>query len=445
MNRTLPVAVIGAGPVGLAAAVHLIAAGEEPLILEAGAGVGSAVREWGHVRLFSPWAFNIDRVAANLLAREGWTYPEPNTHPTGAELVRDYLEPLSEIPVVRQRLHLGTRVTAVTRAVQDKMKTQGREMAPFRVRIANGSGERDVFARAVIDASGTWMRPNPLGAAGIPAIGERKAADRVAYRIPDVLGAQRVRYAGRRVLVVGSGHSAFNVLTDLVRLAREEPSTQVSWAVRRPTLGQVFGGGENDALVERGRLGSRVRRLVDDGAVRLFTGVHVERVERTASGSLTVIAGGKVVADVDEVVALTGFRPDLSLLSELRLSLDPALESPTALAPLIDPNVHSCGDVPPHGADELGHPEPDLYVVGMKSYGRAPTALMLTGYEQVRSVVAALTGDWDSARDVHLELPQTGVCSVPQSVPQEEPAPSCGLPVAVGAGPVGAGTGAGCG
>lgn len=446
MNRRLPVAVIGAGPVGLAAAAHLLAAGEDPLVLEAGAAVGASVREWGHVRLFSPWAFNIDRVAVELLAGEGWTHPDPGAHPIGDALVRDYLEPLSTVPAIWQRLRLGVRVTTVTRAAQDKMRSPGRDGTPFRLRVADRTGEGDVLARAVIDASGTWTRPNPLGGAGIPAIGEGQAADRIAYRIPDVLGAQRKRYAGRRVLVVGSGHSAFNVLTDLVRLSREAPGTRVSWAVRRPALGQVFGGGEHDALVERGRLGDRVRRLVEDGTIRVLTGVRVERVERTASGGLAVIAAGSVVAEADEVIAATGFRPDLSLLSELRLSLDPAIESPTALAPLIDPNVHSCGTVPPHGAEELRHPEPDLYLVGMKSYGRAPTALMVTGYEQVRSVVAALTGDWESARDVRLELPQTGVCSV---TPPDAETMSRVLPLAAGpascCAPVAAGVAGGVG
>ena len=115
----------------------------------------------------------------------------------------------------------------------------------------------------------------------------------------------------------------------------------------------------------------------------------------------------------DEVIAATGFRPDLTLLGELRLDLDDRVEAARALAPLIDPNVHSCGSVPPHGVDELAHPDAGVYMVGMKSYGRAPTFLLRTGYEQVRSVVAALAGDWEAARQVELELPETGVCNGP--------------------------------
>jgi hypothetical protein len=138
--------------------------------------------------------------------------------------------------------------------------------------------------------------------------------------------------------------------------------------------------------------------------------MKISRLERTGEG--IVVSGQDSVLDpVDEIIAATGFRPDMEVLSELRLALDPAVESPVALAPLIDPNVHSCGSVPPHGAEELRHPETDVYIVGMKSYGRAPTFLMLTGYEQVRSVAAAIAGDWDAARDVQLVLPETGVCS----------------------------------
>jgi hypothetical protein len=229
--------------------------------------------------------------------------------------------------------------------------------------------------------------------------------------MPDVLGSARSRYAGRRVLVVGSGHSALNVLLDLSRLAEGDPATRVSWVVRRPMLGQLLGGARPDQLEERGRLGARVRHLLDTGRMALHTGFHVDRVTRTDAG-LVLHDGVRVLEPADEIVAATGFRPDWSILGELRLDLDPAVQSPRALAPLIDPNVHSCGTVPPHGAEELKQPERDLFVIGMKSYGRAPTFLLLTGYEQARSVAAALAGDWAAARRVELVLPETGACSL---------------------------------
>lgn len=413
-SESLPIAVIGAGPVGLAAAAHLVSQGETPVVLEAGEQVGATVRQWGHVRVFSPWRYDIDAVAAAMLAKAGWTMPDPDHLPTGRELVEEYLEPLAALPEILPYLRLSTRVIGVSRQGFDKLRTQGRETAPFVVRVLTPMGEGEIVARAVIDASGTYESPNPLGADGTRARGEARILDRVFYGIPDVLGSQRDRFAGRRVAVVGSGHSALNTLIDLAELAAAQPGTRIIWIVRRPPTARVFGGGAADALPARGALGQDARALLERGAVTLVVG-RLATVSPTTGGVEILDEGGATLAVVDEVVAVTGFRPDLGPLRELRLDLDPIMEAPKALAPLIDPNVHSCGTVPPHGAEELAQPEPGFYVVGMKSYGRAPTFLMLTGYEQVRSVVCALTGDVEGARRVELTLPESGVCSTQPS------------------------------
>ena len=411
MSTTLPVAVIGAGPVGLVAAAQLVARGETPLVLEAGDTVGASIREWSHVRLFSPWQYVVEPTSRGMLEARGWTMPDGDALPTGGELLAGWVEPLAALPEIAPHLRLGHRVLAVTRRGYDKVKSAGRDATPFElvVRTPEGRTER-VLARAVIDASGTWGSPNPLGAGGVEAEGEGAHASRTRYGIPDVLGRDRARYAGRRVLVVGSGHSAFTALLDLAALRDEAPSTEIVWAVRRADVGLMFGGGQKDALEARGALGDRLRRLVDTGAVRLEMGVRIARVSSTADGVVVESDAGARIGPVDEIVVTTGFRPDLSLARELRLKLDPWLEAPETLAPLIDPNLHSCGTVYPHGAAELAHPEKDFYVVGMKSYGRAPTFLLLTGYEQVRSVVCALVGDEEGARNVELVLPETGVC-----------------------------------
>ena len=405
------IAVIGAGPIGLAAAAHLVAKGEAPVVLEAGESVGAQVLAWAHVQVFSPWRYNVDPVAGALLRASGWKEPDPDVLPTGGEIVADYLNPLAALPQIAPHLRLGTRVVAVARAGYDKMKTTGREAAPFELRVRSAAGEETIFAQAVIDASGTYGLPNPLGANGLAAIGEPQCRGRIFYGIPDVLGVHRSRYAGRKTLVVGSGHSAFNALVDFAELARLAPGTTITWAVRRSEVGQMYGGGEADALPARGSLGARLRELVDSGRVRLVTGFRTAALRADGTSVTVVDASGTALGPFDEIVAATGFRPDLAMLAELRLDVDPVVESPRALASLIDPNVHSCGTVPPHGAEELRHPEPGFYVVGTKSYGRAPTFLMLTGYEQVRSVVAELTGDHDAARRVELTLPATGVCS----------------------------------
>jgi thioredoxin reductase len=409
---TYPVAIIGAGPVGLAAAAHLVTRGERPIVLEAAASIGAHVAAWSHVQVFSPWRYNVDEIAAKLLRAHGWMEPDPDVLPTGAELLARYLRPLATLPALAPHIHLSSRVTRITRAGYDKMKTEGRDAAPFALRVRGGDGrESTVFARAVIDASGTWSTPNPLGADGIPAAGEAEASGRILYGIPAPLGGDRPRYAGRRVLVVGSGHSAFNVLLDLVALADLSPATRIAWAIRRADVGQIYGGGIADALPARGQLGARLREAVARARVQLVTGFKTASVQSGEGGVLLTGVDGMVLGPFDQVIAATGFRPDLTLTQELRLDLDPAVESPRVLAPLIDPNVHSCGTVRPHGVDELSHPESGFYIVGMKSYGRAPTFLMLTGYEQVRSVVAALVGDLEAARRVELRLPETGVCS----------------------------------
>ena len=426
----LPVAVIGAGPIGLAAAAHLIERGEIPLVLEAGDAVGHGVQQWAHVRMFSPWAFNIDRAAGRLLEAAGWGAPPPTDIPTGGELVERYLEPLARLPAVARHIRLRTRVIAVTRKGCDKVRTEARDQRPFMLRVLGPDGaEQAVEAKAVIDASGTCFSPNPAGADGLPAIGEAAAADRIGYGIPDVLGCARGRYAGRTVLVVGGGHSALNALIDLAELAREEPGTRVIWAMRKEQIEAAFGGEAADGLPARGALGTQARALVENDLVRVVSPFRLSRVEGGAGGGLVITgetSSGEEVIAADEMIVATGFRPDLSFLREIRLTLDPWLESSGTIGPLIDPNLHSCGTVRPHGARELAHADRNFFIAGMKSYGRAPTFLLATGHEQVRSIVAALTGDWAAAERVELELPETGVCSSRPIAARAEAVACCG-------------------
>lgn len=409
----LPVAVIGGGPVGLAAAAHLLERGLQPVVFEAGPRVGHAIRDWGHVRMFSPWRYVVDHAARRALAGSGWVMPDEEALPTGLELVEHYLEPLAAVPSIRSAIRLGTRVAAVSRRFVDKVKTPGREAMAFVVRTIDAAGvEHDLLASAVIDASGTWFKPNPMGANGLPARGETAHVRRIRYGIPDILGRERERYAGKRTLVAGTGHSAINSLLALVELMEDDDRTRVFWGMRRNAPGNAFGGGDADALPARGALGTRLRTQVEAGNVRILTGLQIGAVEEIAGTLIVSNVAGEEVALVDEVIVATGARPDLDLLREVRLDLDPALESPRVLAPLIDPNEHSCGSVRPHGAFELEQPERGLFIAGMKSYGRAPTFLLATGYEQVRSVAAYIAGDYAAAREVLLDLPETGVCNV---------------------------------
>ena len=440
----LPVVVVGAGPAGLAAAAHLVGRGLTPLVLEAGAAAGAAVREWHHVRLFSRWGELVDVAAEKLLAPTGWRAPDPESYPTGAEWAQMYLQPLAD--VLGEQVRYDARVTGVSRRGWDRVVDAARGNEPLMVRVQSARGEERITARAVIDASGTWGLPNPLGADGLPALGEPAAAERIRYRVPDLTDpAERARYAGKRIAVAGSGHSALTALVAFAELSAAEPGTRVEWLLRRGEVGNAFGGGDADQLPARGALGQRAARAVAAGRITAVPGFRTAAVHRDGDGLALESFDGVRVGPVAEVVALTGFRPDLSFLSEVRLDLDPVLQAPRALAPLIDPNMHSCGTVYPHGAVELAHPEPDLYLVGLKSYGRAPTFLSLTGYEQVRSVVAAIAGDREAAERVELVLPETGVCSGGAVIEQPgdaAPAGGCCVPAApvVGlAAPAGAG------
>src|SRR5712671_4357600 len=413
MSDAKTVAIVGAGPVGLAAAAHVLERGLEPIVLEAGDSVGHAVRQWGHVQLFSPWEYNIDRAAARLLATTGWNSPEPGQYPTGAELLEHYLEPLASNTVLAAHVHTSSRVTDISRVGFDKLKTRGREAAPFEIRYQNGQGPEIIRADAVIDASGTWHSPNPAGANGLGGIGEKQAADKIAYGMPDVLGKDRARYAGKIVAVLGAGHSAIGTLTDLARLAAEAPETHPIWLLRGNDPAKAFGGGANDKLVARGELGAAFAALVAAGQIKVESEFRVSHLGADGARLIVATGAGSCCRQmlVDELIVATGFRPDLDFVRELRIQLDPAIECPVALAPLIDPNEHSCGTVRPHDARELAQHEPGFYFAGMKSYGRAPTFLMITGYEQVRSIAAELAGDREAAERVELVLPETGVCN----------------------------------
>lgn len=409
----LPVAIIGAGPVGLAAAAHLIEYGETPLIFEAGDTVGQNMMSWAHVRMFSPWEYTVDKAMVRLLEASGWDMPPLAELPTGGDLVTRFLRPFAELPSVKPHLRLNSKVIAVSRLHTDKMKDKSRGELPFVLHIEDADGDDYIVeAKAVIDASGTWHNPNPLGSHGLMASGEKANRDAIYYGIPDILGEDSQRYANKRVLVVGSGHSAINALLELGKLRETYPETTMFWAMRGTQMQKVYGGQDDDALPARGALGTRMEALVNNGAVTILSPFYLAKIERE-NGALCVSGdsnSSQQSVAVDEIIGTTGARPDLGMLRELRLNLDSSLETTPILAPMIDPNIHSCGTVRPHGEAELRHPESNFYMVGMKSYGRAPSFLLATGYEQARSVVAYLAGDYKAAKEVQLELPETGVC-----------------------------------
>jgi thioredoxin reductase len=413
--KSLPVAVIGAGPVGLAAVAHLEVRGIPFILFEAGPTVASNIMSWKHIRVFSPWKYNIDKAARQLLSETNWLSPNDEGLPTGGELFSLYFKPFYELPSIKKNTYLNAKVLSIGRKNLDKMKTSGREKLPFVILVLQDGEVKQFEAQAVIDATGTWNSPNPIGSGGVYAIGEVENSDKIFYGIPDILNARADRYKNKSVLVAGSGHSSINVILELDKLKDRYPDTEINWVLRKKTIRDVYGGQENDALEARGALGIKIEELVNNDRVNVYTPFQIQQILKK-EGKLTVVGfqGDEQYAlpPIDEIISNAGSRPDFSFIREIRLSIDPSLESVHEIAELIDPNIHSCGTVRPHGEKELRHPEKDFYIAGSKSYGRAPTFLMATGYEQVRSIVAAIDGDLEAALNVELDLPETGVCSV---------------------------------
>ncbi len=414
LKTNKPVAIVGAGPVGLAAAAHLASHNIPFKVFESSSQVGANLLDWGHVRVFTPWKYVADLISVKLLQETNWRMPNGDLLPTGEEIVREYLKPLSQHPKMEGNIYLDAKVIAVSRKKISKIHSQSREDYPFVIKVLVKGIETTYEASAVIDASGTWQTHNPIGAGGVFATGELENAEKISYRIPDIKGEDLNRYANKSVAVVGSGHSAINSLIDLADIKLDYPGTSLHWILQTPDLSKIYGGKDADELKARGALGTKIEALVNQKALTIHTPVFIEKIiQNVEKINLEGESGAEhwTLDNLDEIIANTGGRPDFSFLREIRYQADPVVESVPDLAELIDPNKHSCGTVRPHGELELKQPEPNFYVVGIKSYGRAPTFLMPTGYEQVRSIAAWLAGDIEAARRVELNLPETGVCN----------------------------------
>lgn len=412
-DKKLPIVIIGAGPIGLAAAAHLVEQKQAFILLEAGPEIAHNIRSWGHVTLFSPWRYNINKVAKSLLDGSGWVEPDLDALPTGHELIDLYLKPLSELEQIKANLQLNTKVVGIARQLNDKMKTKNRLAQAFTVYVEQANDIHVIEARAVIDATGTWGNPNPANTSGVWLQTEKALANHIDYGIPDI-HTNSEKYANKKIAVIGGGHSAINTLLALAELQQQYPSTKLVWIMRKHSVEEAYGGEEKDALAARGALGARIHELVDSGKVEVITPFYISQLKKEQNITIIGTTNGeqKVLTGFDELIVNAGNRPDFTINSELRLAIDTATESVQALAPLIDPNEHSCGTVRAHGEEILRQPEKDFYIVGAKSYGRAPTFLMATGYEQVRSITAYLSGNVEASKRVELDLPETGVCSI---------------------------------
>ncbi|MTI08940.1 NAD(P)-binding domain-containing protein [Curvivirga aplysinae] len=389
------VVVIGAGPVGIAAAAHLKTRGVEPVVIEKGDGAGRAIKEWSHVRLFTPWELMVDHVVVELLEKNGWQMPDLKSLPHGKDVVEKYLEPAVTLPELKNHFIFSAEVTAVSKAGLSKSSSKDREEAQFVVHYKSTDKKHHILeVDGVVDASGTWSNPNPIGLDGLHVPGELDNSDHISYGIPDTLGKEREVYEGKKTLVIGGGHSAINVVLDLLRLKQDNPDTRVIWGLRNNNIDKLLGGGLNDALPARLELGNAANKAMNDGSLALLAPFQVKTLDKVGNRIIVdaLKEGEDLNFEVDRIVVTAGFRPDMNILRELRLDIDDVVEAPRLLAPLIDPNEHTCGSVRAHGVNELTHIDKGFYIVGMKSYGRAPTFLMKTGYAQVDSIVEEITG-----------------------------------------------------
>lgn len=390
-----PVAILGAGPVGLEAALAAADAGWDFTVFECQPRVGGNVRRWGHVRLFTPWSMNVsERMSRHLLAA-GQPVPAGDGCPTGAELVTSLLEPLAALPEMAGRIRLATRVTAVGRQgllKHEEIGSAERAARPFRITVLEPGGEMTVTsAGLVLDCTGTYATPNAAGDGGIPAPGEEELGAGIVRVIPDLAG-ERDAWAGRTTLLIGAGKSAQTAARDLAELAAAAPGTELIWAVRGadPGWGEIPG----DPLPGRQALVESSRRLAagTEPGVRVMRGVVVEAFRREAGRVVARLRGPAGEEDVraDRVLALTGYVPDATLTRQLQVHECYATCAPIELsAQLLGDAAGDCLAQPRYGVDVLRNPEPHFFVLGAKSYGRLSQFLLRVGYEQVDEVTSA--------------------------------------------------------
>ncbi len=394
-TRQQHVAILGAGPTGLEAALACIDAGWSFTVYEAAPQVAGNVRAWGHVSLFTPWDMDVSPRMARHLADAGTDVPSGEAVPTGAELVERLLEPVAALPSVAPNLRLGARVVAIGRQgllKHEEIATPERGRRCFRLLIETGSGEEVAGADVVLDCTGTYHNPNPLGDGGIPAPGERALAADVVRQLPD-FEAEADQWAGRRVLLAGAGASAQTAARSLAALAEDDPTGEVVWVVRdeAPTWGAV----PDDPLPARASLSAEAERLAagHHPRVRVRTGVEVERLERRHGRIAVALRNGARSEEVtvDKVLALTGYVGDHSLYRQLQVHECYATAAPMDLsAALLGAAGGDCLTQVSHGPDVLRNPEPNFFILGMKSYGRVNQYLMRVGWEQVDDVVGLL-------------------------------------------------------
>lgn len=390
------IAVLGAGPIGIEAALYARFLGYQVAIFERGSAAAN-VRRWGHVRMFSPFGMLRSPLGVAALEAQDPSYVAPGDDEllTGNEWIERYLEPLTKTDLLADSLHCDTRVLSLARQEFLKQDLPGgaeRASSRFRILVEDSNGQRDFSADVVIDCTGVVANPNYLGRGGAPAVGELNCRDKIDYHVPDLLGSERQRVAGRRVLVIGNGHSAATSIVALGEVLKDNPETRVMWITRRAVdNGQgPVNTISDDALAERARLTQTANEIAAQGQVTLSPETSVETIHfDDANSTLRVTLGGQGAGDFefDCVIANVGYRPDRQMYGELQVHECYASGGPMEVAKVLlqSPTV-DCLDQVSHGPQVLVNPEADFYILGAKSYGRTENFLVSIGIEQVRDL-----------------------------------------------------------
>lgn len=398
------VAVIGAGPIGLEAALYAATLGASVRVYERGT-IAASVGDWGHIPLFTAFGLNHTVLGRRTLEAAGRSLPDDDASLTGEQWRAAYLLPLAVTPPLEGSILEGSPLVTVGRGELlkgDHIGDGGRSSQPFRLLVRSPAGERYDQADVVLDCSGTYMNPNWLGLGGVPALGEAAARPHIDYHPIDVAGTERGRFVGRRVLLVGGGYSAATTAVALAGLALEDARTEVLWVTRVPREVPITPI-EADALPRRAELAAAANRLASDPAGQLtwLAGGGITAIEWLPDADafevdLQTAAATKRVT-VDRVIANVGYEPDDALYRGLQIHECYASRGPMKLAAaLLSATAAAGGDcmkVGGLGPEALANPEPDFFILGAKSYGRNSLFLLGNGHEQVRDVFRLITGD----------------------------------------------------
>lgn len=408
MTKPRRIAIVGAGPIGLEAALAARARGFDVQIYERGR-IAEHVAQWGHVTLFSPFGINSTELGRSPLATD--CPLSDYAIVTGREYREQYLLPLGQLLKQQGRLFENAEVVSIARDGLLKGEAVGQQQrADVRFRLlvrerdprTQTVRERDEFADVVLDCSGTWGQHRRLGIGGAPAIGEMSALQPSNYILPDILGADREQFADRDTVVIGSGYSAATAVVALGELSREHPDTRVVWLTRTerdPPLNVV----ENDSLPERAELVKSANHLARFGKP-VFTqsgGSKVHEVVRKDTGGwrLTVSVNSdvkKISIDCTNLLALVGYRPDSCIHEELQVHQCYASEGPMKLAAsLMGETSADCMQQAAPASGVLNNPEPNFYILGAKSYGRDSRFLIRVGLQQIEQVMQQLGNSTD--------------------------------------------------